>query len=101
MKPLLTTSLKNLAGLYKSITMNGRQHMWAVVVQAFEKQGKLRAALEPDVSLKHLGVDELDLLEITMRLEETLNRTKFFNDEQVLKCRTVRELIEYLYQAQK
>ena len=83
--------------------MIGRQKLWTMLTKAFRKQGKLDKGqhLIGHRSLSYYGVDDLDLVEITMLMEEQIGKFNYFEDESVARCESVNQLIEYFYQSQK
>ena len=63
--------------------MIGRQKLWTMLTKAFRKQGKLDKGqhLIGHRSLSYYGVDDLDLVEITMLMEEQIGKFNYFEDE--------------------
>lgn len=83
--------------------MKGRNDLLLCLTKAFRDQGKIERDQELEVhrSLTFYKIDELDLVEITMLVEECIGRHNFYEDESVAQCKSVNQLLEYFYQAQK
>lgn len=79
-----------------------RNSVKQLVAEAFVYQNKILNVNELCVCAEYdqYNLDELDIVEITMYIEEQLKGHRL-NDCFIKNCKTIEQLIEYIYQATK
>lgn len=63
-----------------------------IVEKLLAQKAKKMIQITPDTLLEDLGIDSMDLMDIILTLEETMNLT--FEDETLLKLVTVQDVLD-------